>query len=83
MTRAKTSSHLGAKRVLRNVLVLLCMLTLLSEALVHRHGHFGLDSTFGFYAFMALISALFFILVARVLAIVLKVKDTFYDRDLS
>lgn len=67
------------KRLWRGFLVVLA-LTVLAELLVHLHPHFGIDAVFGFNAWFGFAACAAMIVVAKVLALVLKRPDTYYGR---
>lgn len=47
---------------------------------VHHHEHFGIDGTFGFYAWYGFAVCAVMVLVSKfVVGLVLKRKDTYYD----
>lgn len=54
-------------------------LTVVAELLVHLHPHFAMDALFGFHAWYGFLACAAMILVAKVLALVLKRPDTYYD----
>ena len=51
----------------------------LGDFLVHGHPGFGVDGTFGFYAWYGLGTCVAMVLVAKALGLVLKRPDTYYD----
>lgn len=51
----------------------------LGDLLVHGHPGFGVDGTFGFYAWYGLGTCVAMVLVAKALGLVLKRPDTYYD----
>jgi hypothetical protein len=57
-----------------------CGLTLLAEAFVHVHPHFEFDHFFGFSAVLGFVSCAVLIILAKVLGLVLKVREDFYDK---
>lgn len=54
-------------------------LTLLAQAFVHIHEYFAIDEWFGFYAFYGFFSCVAMVIVAKLLGLVLKQPDDFYD----
>lgn len=54
-------------------------LLVLADVFIHPHAVFGVDGTFGFYAWYGLLTCLAMVLFAKVLGLVLKRPDTFYD----
>jgi hypothetical protein len=55
--------------------------TVLAEAVIQLHPHFGIEALFGFHAWFGLLSCAAMILVAKVLGIVLKRPDMYYEAD--
>lgn len=51
----------------------------LADFLVHGHPSFGVDGTFGFYAWYGLITCMAMVLVAKGLGVLLKRRDDYYD----
>ena len=73
LVRPKTISWLW--RIGYAVLALL----VLADFTLHPHPVFGLDATFGFYAWYGLLSCVAMILFAKGLGVFLKRRDTYYD----
>ena len=46
---------------------------------LHGHPHFGIDGTFGFYAWYGLTTCIAMVLVAKALGLLIKRDDTYYD----
>ncbi len=53
--------------------------TVLADAFVARHPHFGLDGTFGFGAWFGFLSCVVLVAFAKLLGFVLKRPDTYYN----
>lgn len=53
--------------------------TVAAGAFVHGHTYFGIDGTFGFYAWYGFFTCLLMVVGAKILGIFLKRKDTYYD----
>ncbi len=51
----------------------------LADAFIHGHPSFGLDGTFGFYAWYGLATCAAMVIAAKVLGALLKRPDTYYD----
>nr|VFJ89606.1 MAG: hypothetical protein BECKH772A_GA0070896_1001615 [Candidatus Kentron sp. H]VFJ92745.1 MAG: hypothetical protein BECKH772B_GA0070898_100334 [Candidatus Kentron sp. H]VFJ97608.1 MAG: hypothetical protein BECKH772C_GA0070978_1001414 [Candidatus Kentron sp. H] len=51
----------------------------LAGRFIHPHGVFGIDATFGFYAWYGLVTCMAMVLFAKALGLLLKRPDTFYD----
>jgi hypothetical protein len=59
-------------------IVVLTLLTLL-DLLIPKHGHFGLEDSFGFGSWYGFASCVVLVLVSRALGFVLKRPDGYYD----
>lgn len=70
-------------RLLWIVFIVALALTVLAELAVDRHGDFGIDGTFGFNAWYGLVTCVAMIVVAKVLGVLLKRRDTYYETDVS
>jgi hypothetical protein len=55
--------------------------TVLAERFVSHEAHFGIDGTFGFNAWYGFLACAALILIAKVLGLVLKRPETYYDED--
>ena len=69
----------GTIRKLWVVFAAILALTVLAQAVVPVAGHFGLDGWFGFSAAYGLITCVAMIIVAKVLGIFLKRRDSYYE----
>lgn len=56
-----------------------CLLTVLLEFLIDRHGHFEIDGIIGFYALLGFVGCTLMILAAKALGFVLKKNEDYYD----
>ncbi|MCW8193766.1 hypothetical protein F6455_03070 [Proteobacteria bacterium 005FR1] len=54
-------------------------LTLVAQLFVHLHEYFVVDAVFGFYAAFGFFSCVAMVVVAKLLGLVLKQPDDFYD----
>lgn len=54
-------------------------LTVLADFVVHHHGHFGIDGTFGFGAWFGFLSCVVLVVFAKALGTLLKRRDSYYD----
>jgi len=59
---------------------ILLALSLLSDFFIHHHAHFGFEGSFGFYAGYGFGVGIVLVVIAKVLGIFLRRKDTYYDR---
>ena len=66
-------------KILWGVLIFLLILTLIPGFFVHPHAEFGIEETFGFFAWFGFGVCVIQILLAKFLAIFLKRSDTYYD----
>ena len=69
----------NVRRLWRGFLVVLA-LTVLVELLVPLHPHFGIESVFGFHAWFGLLACAAMIVVAKLLALLLKRPDSYYGK---
>lgn len=66
-------------RILWLVFAIVLVLSVLTEGLIQPHTRFGIDGSFGFYAWFGGVSCIGIIAVAKSLGIFLKRKDNYYD----
>ena len=57
----------------------LLTLLVLADLLLHGHPVFAIDGTFGFYSWYGLLTCAAMVLFAKLLGLLLKRPDTFYD----
>jgi uncharacterized membrane protein YhdT len=62
----------------RGGLTLLALLVC-ADFFVHAHPYFEIDGTFGFFSWFGLVTCIAMVLFAKVLALILKRKDSYYD----
>lgn len=55
----------------------------LGDLIIHPHAVFGIDATFGFYAWYGLTTCMAMVLVAKALGVLLKRGDDFYQADVE
>jgi hypothetical protein len=67
------------KRLWRGFLAVL-VLSVLAELFVHVHGHFAVDALFGFNAGFGFLACAAMVVVAKVVALVLKRPDNYYGK---
>lgn len=60
------------------VFLVILALTIIAELLVHPHGYFVIDETVAFHAWYGFGSCVAMIVIAKILGIFLKRKDTYY-----
>jgi hypothetical protein len=51
----------------------------LADGVIHPHPAFGVDGSFGFYAWYGLLTCIAMVLVAKALGVLLKRRDDYYD----
>jgi len=61
------------------MLYVVCGLLVVPDFFTHRHSYFGFDGFFGFYALLGFISCAVLILFSKLVGLVLKVKEGYYD----
>ena len=66
-------------RLLWIVFVAILAVTVLADFFIDHKGKFGIDGTFGFYAWYGLVSCIVLVVGAKALGVLLKRKDTYYD----
>ncbi|MDP6173365.1 MAG: hypothetical protein QGF09_04275 [Rhodospirillales bacterium] len=69
----------GTIRLLWIIGLAVLALLVAGDFLVHGHPAFGLDGTFGFYAWYGLLTCLGMVLFAKLLGLFLKREDSYYD----
>jgi hypothetical protein len=62
------------------MLYAICGLLIISDLMTHRHAYFGFDSFFGFYALLGFVSCAALILFSKLVGLLLKVKENYYDK---
>jgi len=62
------------------LLYVVCVLTIVPDLFTDRHAYFGIDGYFGFFALLGFISCAVLILFSKLIALVLKTKEDYYDR---
>ena len=61
-------------------LVAVCALLVLADLLYHKHVHFSFENWFGFFAGYGFIMCVLLVLVAKVMRVILKRDEDYYDR---
>jgi len=62
------------------MLYAVCGLLVIPDFFTHRHTHFEFDGFFGFYALLGFISCAVLILFSKLVGLVLKAKEDYYDK---
>ena len=68
-------------RRLSIISIIVLALTVVPDFFLPDYGHFGIDSTFGFYAWYGFITCAVMVFVAKLLGLFLKRKDDYYHHD--
>jgi hypothetical protein len=66
-------------RKLWMMLYAVCGLLLVSDLFAGRSSHFGWDGFFGFYSLLGFVSCAILILFSKVVGLLLKVREGYYD----
>ena len=61
------------------MLYVVCGLLVVPDFFTHRHPYFGFDGFFGFYALLGFVSCAVLILFSKLMGLLLKVKEDYYD----
>lgn len=69
----------GTIRILWIVFAVILILTVVPDFVIHQHDDFGIEGTFGFYAWYGLLTCIGMIVASKVLSIFLKRPDSYYD----
>ena len=56
-----------------------CAALMLVDLFYHKHGHFSFEHWFGFYAWFGFIACVVVVLSAKILRILVKRKEDYYD----
>lgn len=62
------------------VLIILCVLLLVAEAFVHKHGHFGFENIFGFHALFGFLAFAIAVFAGRIVRFFLGRREDYYDQ---
>ena len=62
------------------MLYIICALTVIPDFFTHRHADFGIEAHFSFYAILGFISCAVLILFSKLIGLVLKAKENYYDK---
>ena len=66
-------------RILWVIFSILLALSVVAEVLVHTHGRFGVDGSFGFYSWFGGAACAGIVAVSKLLGIFLKRREDYYD----
>lgn len=66
-------------RLLWKVLFALLALLLFADLFIHQHEVFGIEGSFGFFAWYGFFTCVAMVLVAKLLGVLLKRTDTYYE----
>ena len=71
----------GTIRILWIAFIIILALTVIPDLFIHQHEYFGIESTFGFYAWYGFGACVVMIVAAKALgAAFLKRPETYYER---
>jgi len=70
----------GNQRLLWILLYAVCGLLIIPDFFTHRHSYFGFDGYFAFYALLGFVSCAVLILFSKLVGLVLKVREDYYDK---
>jgi len=62
------------------MLYVICGLLVVPDFFTHRHAYFGFDGFFAFYALLGFVSCAVLILFSKLVGLVLKAKEDYYDK---
>lgn len=62
------------------IFIVILALTVIAGLFIHFHEHFGIESSFGFYAWYGFGTCVVMVLFAKLLGIFLKRPDDYYDQ---
>lgn len=62
------------------MLYVVCGLLVVPDFFTPRHAYFGFDGFFGFYALLGFVSCAVLILFSKLVGLVLKAKEDYYDK---
>jgi hypothetical protein len=62
------------------MLYVICGFTVIPDLFANRHAYFGLDAFFGFYSLLGFVSCAALILFSKLVGLILKVKENYYDK---
>lgn len=68
-------------RRLSIISLIVLALTVAPDFFLPSYGHFGIDGTFGFYAWYGFITCALMVFVAKLLGLFIKRKDDYYHND--
>lgn len=66
-------------RLLWGLLIAILIISVVPDFFIHAHSYFGIDGTFGFYAWFGFGTCVLMVIGSKILGIFLKREDTYYD----
>lgn len=69
----------GTIRLLWRVFIGILVLTVVPDFVIHQHEEFGIEASFGFFAWYGFATCVAMVLFAKVLGVALKRKDDYYE----
>lgn len=70
----------GSIRKLWIAFIAVLTATVIADLVIHRHAYFVADGTFAFYGWYGFMTCVGLILIAKLLGVMLKRKDDYYDQ---
>jgi len=64
---------------IRNIAIVILVLTILSEVFITLHPHFKIEGLFAFHAVFGFIACVGMVIFAKLLGFLIKRKDDYYD----
>ncbi|MEX2164041.1 MAG: hypothetical protein WD823_07335 [Sulfuricaulis sp.] len=80
MRRLHWLARPGSIRRLWVVFIAVLTATVIADLVIHRHAYFVTDGTFAFYGWYGFATCVGLILIAKLLGVMLKRKDDYYDQ---
>ena len=69
----------GTTRKLWIAGIIILLLTIVAEPFISLHPHFSIEKLFSFYSLFGFISCVVMVVVAKLLGVLVKRKDDYYD----
>lgn len=66
-------------RLLWVIFIAILVMTLLPDFVIHQHEDFGIEGSFGFFAWFGFLACVLMVVFAKLLGYVVKREDTYYD----
>ncbi|MEX0741940.1 MAG: hypothetical protein WD079_04025 [Phycisphaeraceae bacterium] len=66
-------------RLLWIVFIAILVLTIIPDLFIDQYDHFGIEATFGFFAWFGFLTCVVMVVAAKLLGYLVKRKDSYYD----